>query len=400
MTGRRVAVITPDLSEVDDSCREGVRPSLGEAARTVLWRLRQEIGHHSWRAVTVRERRIRGWSSSVPVALVGLVVGGLALAACTGSSDSGSGSESVSADGAEVSSSTVPVRAVRRPTIQLGVTDWTGARLNGAIAERLIERRLGYPVETVEIVDLLDMADDLVTGDIDAVLELWPSTLLDNEREVIEGGDIVDLGPLGVEGKVGWFVPRYVAEGELGVTGWEALVDPAVAAAFATPETGGRGRFLGTDPSYEQYDEQLIEALGLPFEVIYSGSEAATEAEVAAAVAAEAPIVLYWWRPTALVERYDLVSVALPERTAACVEEMAAGEGFRCDYPVDELRKLASPGLAAEAPEVERFLRAMRFTTDGQEQMIGRVDNDGRTVAEVADDWIEANGATWEAWFE
>lgn len=338
------------------------------------------------------------------MALVGCILGGLALAACTGSSESESGSvegsESESVEGAETSASTAPVRAVRRPTIQLGVTDWTGARLNSAIAERLIERRLGYPVETVEIVDLLDMADDLVVGDIDAVLELWPSTLLDDEREVIEGGDIVDLGPLGVEGKVGWFVPRYVAEGELAVTGWEALAAPGVADAFATPETGRRGRFLGTNPAYEQYDEQLIEELDLPFEVIYSGSDAATEAEVAAAVANEDPIVLYWWRPTALVERYDLVRVALPERTDACVEAIEAGEAFGCDYPVDRLRKLASPGLEDEAPEVERFLRALRFTTDDQERMIGQVDNGGRTVAEVADAWIETNGSTWEAWFE
>jgi len=332
------------------------------------------------------------------MALVGLIVGGLALTACTGSSESGSGS--MSTDEAETSSTTAPIRAVRRPTIQLGVTDWTGARLNSAIAERLIERRLGYPVETVEIIDLLDMADDLETGEIDAVLELWPSTLLDNEREVIEGGEIVDLGPLGVEGKVGWFVPRYVAEGDLAVTDWEALAAPGVAAAFATPETGRRGRFLGTNPAYEQHDEQLIEELGLPFEIIYSGSDAATEAEVAAAVAGQDPIVLYWWRPTALVRRYDLVSVALPERTAACVEAIEAGEGFGCDYPVDELRKLASPGLEAEAPEVERFLRALRFTTDDQEAMIGAVDNDGRTVVEVADAWIEANASTWEAWFE
>ncbi len=348
-------------------------------------------------------RRSPARSRSVSTALVGLAVGvlavgGLALAACTGSTSTEG--ESASVEAGETTSSSAPIRAVRRPTIQLGVTDWTGARLNSAIAERLIERRLGYPVETVEIVDLLDMADDLTTGEIDAVLELWPSTLLDEEREVIEGGEIVDLGPLGVEGKVGWFVPRYVAEGELAITDWEALAAPGVAAAFATPETGGRGRFLGTNPAYEQYDEQLIDELGLPFEIIYSGSDAATEAEVAAAVADQDPIILYWWRPTALVRRYDLVSVALPERTQACVEAIEAGEDAGCDYPVDRLRKLASPGLEDEAPEVERFLRALRLTTDDQEAMISAVDNDGRTVAEVADAWIEGNAPTWEAWFE
>lgn len=301
-------------------------------------------------------------------------------------------------EGAEASPTTLPGRDAFRPTVRLGVTDWTGARLNVAIAERLIERRLGYPVDPVEVRDLQNMVDDLEAGDLDAVLELWPSTLLASEREAIDDSSLVELGPLGVEGRVGWYVPRYVVDGDLAVGDWEALLDPAIAAAFATPETGGLGRFLGTDPSYEQYDEELIDALALPFEVSYSGSDAATEAEVEAAVAAERPILLYWWRPTALADRFDLVSVALPSRTDDCVAEFEAGGPLRCDYAVDVLFKLGSPGLSTKAPEVERFLRAMRLTTDQQEAMIGQVDNGDRAVGEVADAWIEANRDTWEPW--
>lgn len=333
----------------------------------------------------------------------------LVLAACTGGGDgtdgdgddgSGAGGDLAEEAAAEEATATSSGRDLRRPTIELGVTDWTGARLNAAIAERLIERRLGYPVETVEIMDLLDMAADLEQGEIDAVLEVWRTTLLPAELEAIESGGIVDLGPLGVEGRVGWFVPRYVAEGELAVTGWEALADPAVAAAFATSETGRLGRFLGTNPDYAQYDEGLVDALDLPLQVVYSGSDAATEAEVAAAVAAERPVLLYWWRPTALVERYGLVEVALPPRTDDCVADIEAEVAFACAYPVDRLAKLASPTLADEAPEVERFLRAFRLTTDQQEAMIGQVDNDGIPIGAVADAWIEANGDTWESWFE
>ncbi|MEL6984234.1 MAG: glycine betaine ABC transporter substrate-binding protein [Actinomycetota bacterium] len=337
-------------------------------------------------------------------ALMAVVV--LTLAACSGqdaADGDGSGNAVAETDadglGTETTES-ASSRDVRRPTIQLGVTDWTGARLNAVIAERLIERRLGYPVETVQITDLLDMAVDLERGDIDAVLEVWPNTLLPTEQEAIESSSIVDLGPLGVEGRVGWYVPRYVAEGELGVTGWEDLADSTVASAFATPQTGRLGRFLGTNPDYAQYDEGLVDALDLPFEVIYSGSDAATEDAVAAAVAAEEAVLLYWWRPTALVDRYDLVEVPLPPRTEECVADIEAEAAFACAYPVDELTKLASPELSARAPEVEQFLRAFRLTTDQQEAMIGRVDNDGVPLLEVADTWIAANEAIWETWFE
>ena len=91
--------------------------------------------------------------------------------------------------------------------------------------------------------------------------------------------------------------------------------------------------------------------------------------------------------------------MALPARTDECVAEFETGAPVRCDYPVDLLFKLGSPELATRAPEVERFLRAMGLTTDGQEAMIGQVENGGRDVDAVADAWIEANRATWEGWF-
>ena len=45
---------------------------------------------------------------------------------------------------------------------------------------------------------------------------------------------------------------------------------------FKTSESGDKGQFLGSDPSYVQYDEALVTNLDLDFKVIFSGSEAAT----------------------------------------------------------------------------------------------------------------------------
>ena len=127
------------------------------------------------------------------------------------------------------------------------------------------------------------------------------------------------------------------------------IVDPANAALFATAETGDLGRFLGTDPSYSQYDEPIIANLGLPFMAVFSGSEPATVAELDTRVAANEPILMYWWTPTAAVAKYDLVQVELPEYS----EECYAGEVSEvdCAYPSDTLVKLASAQLAEKAPE-------------------------------------------------
>lgn len=291
-------------------------------------------------------------------------------------------------------------RGELKPIIELAVADWTAARLNVSIAEQLIERRLGYPVEATEYVDTAKMLGDLETGKLHATLEIWPSSLDEGDRQFIASGRVEHLGELGVVGKIGWFVPRSALVADPELTSWERLKAPGVAARFATDETAPRGRFLGTDPGYEQFDEEIIDALGLPFDVVYSGSDSATAAEVQRAVDADQPIVLFWWTPTAEIMRFDLVELALPDRDPDCVAEIESGGQQRCDYPTDPLFKLAWPGLAEQEPDLHRFLSNFKLTAGDQLRMIDQVENQGLSVSVVAADWVANNSDRWENWLE
>ena len=210
------------------------------------------------------------------------------------------------------------------PTINLAVNPWTASLLNVEIAKQLIESHLGYPVEAVAIDENAAMFTGMADGTVDAVLELWPSGITDDEQAFLDEGSVVEIGELGAVGKIGWFVPQYVIDEHPDLATWEGFQDPANAALFATAETGDQGRFLGTDPSYSQYDEAIISNLDLPFQVVFSGSEAATVAELDARVAAQEPIVMYWWTPTAAVAKYNLVNVPLPEYSEECYADPAA----------------------------------------------------------------------------
>lgn len=281
-----------------------------------------------------------------------------------------------------------------KPTINLVANAWTASALNAEIAKQLIESELGYPVEIVAI-DENTMFTGLSDGSLDAVLEIWPSGISEDEQAFIDDGSVVNIGELGAIGKIGWFVPSYVIDENPELATWEGFADPANAALFSTAETGDLGRFLGTDPSYSQYDEAIIANLGLPFKVVFSGSEPATVAELDARFAANEPIVMYWWTPTAAVAKYDLVNVALPEYSADCYADPAA---IDCDYPEDVLIKAASSQLGEKAPDVLAFLEAFTITTDDQLSMLPAVEIDGEDAADVAAQWIADNEAVWSAW--
>ena len=74
-------------------------------------------------------------------------------------------------------------------------------------------------------------------------------------------GDPPDLLISPRVGKIGWFVSDYALTQFPQLSSWEGLKDPAVAKAFATAATGDKGRFLGMDPSFSQYDEAIIKNL-------------------------------------------------------------------------------------------------------------------------------------------
>ena len=316
-------------------------------------------------------------------------------AAC-GDSDTADDS---AADGDAATTTAAATDSGDKETITLVVNAWSASALNVAVAKQIITNELGYPVETIAIDENEAMFTGLADGEIDAVLEIWPSGITDIEQAFFDDGSVEHLGELGAVGRIGWFVPSYVLDANPELATWEGYNTPEAAALFATAETGDNGRFLGTDPSYSEFDGQIIENLGLPFEVVFSGSEPATVAELDARVAAEEPILMYWWTPTAAVSYYDLRQVELPDYTDECGASQASGDGgVDCEYPEDVIIKAASGTLKDRAPEVYEFLKAFTITTDDQLSMLPSVEIDGEDVDDVAAEWIANNTDVWQAW--
>jgi len=276
--------------------------------------------------------------------------------------------------------------------IVLAVNPWTGSAVNAHIAKIVLEAELGTSVELVEI-DENATWPGLDAGDLDAVLEVWPSGHAEDYKNYIDDkGSVVDIGLLGPTAKIGWYVPTSVIEEHPELATWEGFMDPELAGLFATAETGDNGQFLMGDPSYVSYDEQIIENLDLPLQFVVAGSEAALITAIQQAVADESPILLNFWQPHWLHSQVELTEVELPEVTDACLESAATDDGaYECDYPVDELYKAASAGLEEKNPEAFAFLQKFQLTTEQQNEIAAMIDADGMEASEAAAEWVDAN---------
>lgn len=282
-------------------------------------------------------------------------------------------------------------------TIKLAENPWTGSMVNVAVAKILLEEKLGYPVEIVTIDENAQWAS-LASGDLSASLEVWPSGHAENVAQYIDDLKVVEnIGLIGPIGKIGWYTPSYMIEKHPELATWEGFKDPALAKEYATAETGDNGQFLGGDPSWVQYDADIIKNLGLPLQVVNAGSEQAILAALDSAYSRQDPILFYFWTPHSIHAKYDLTEVKLPDYSDACYAKAAEG-GVDCDYPADNLFKIAWGGLKDAAPDAYAFLSNMNYTTEDQISMVAPVELEGKTADEAARAWIDANEAKWSTW--
>jgi glycine betaine/proline transport system substrate-binding protein len=270
---------------------------------------------------------------------------------------------------------------------------WAGSTANVYIAKAVLEDELGCEVEVTKIAEI-PVFQAMADGKVDAVLEDWQHT--DEYAQYIDkAGTVVQGGPLGVEGHIGWFIPQYVMDENPEFKTWEGLKGK---------EDVFNNEFLGGDPSYVQKDKELIEALGLDLKHVTAGAEPAQVARWSQAYKQEEPVLFYWYTPQYLNQEYDLAEVKLPPRTEAnkdCKDDAKEGgdpEQYKCEYDITIINKLFSKKFADSGSPAYDVLSKMKLTNDDQELVAKAIAGDKQDPEEAGADWVADNEDKVAAW--
>ncbi|MGO4908278.1 ABC transporter substrate-binding protein [Pseudorhodobacter sp. W20_MBD10_FR17] len=286
--------------------------------------------------------------------------------------------------------------------IKLTLHDWTGQLITTELMGSVLQKA-GYNIEYVQA-DYLAQFAGLETGDLHVAMEIWETTGREAMDAATATGKVVNLGPTGMQAKEEWWYPSYMVEKCPGLPNWEALKEPACAEAFSTAETAPKGRYLGGPVTWGGFDEERIEALDLPFEVIHAGTDAALFAELESAVQREAPVMLWIYAPHWAPAKFEGDWVAFPEYTPECYSDPAWGlnpdMAYDCGKPFGAIWKVGWAGLADKWPGAEKAIKA--FTIDNKEMgaMITEVDLNDSSVEAVVADWMDKNEARWSGWIK
>jgi glycine betaine/proline transport system substrate-binding protein len=193
---------------------------------------------------------------------------------------------------------------------------WDSIRLHNAIVALVADA--AYDIDTEEMSGSTPITySGLKSGDISIYTEIWTDNIATYNDDVANG-EFVELGINFDDNAQGFYVPRYVIEGDA-ERGIEPMAPDLKTVAdlanysdvFVDPEDTDKGRVYGAISGWEvdlimraKYEFYGLDAM---YNYMDPGSDAALAAAFASAYKKGDPIVGYYWEPTWLTGKYDLV---------------------------------------------------------------------------------------------
>ena len=301
------------------------------------------------------------------------------------------------AAGLSIASAALAAAESQEP-IKLTMHDWTGQLVTTTLMGKVLSKA-GYNVEYVQA-DYIAQFAGLKTGDLHVAMEIWETTGREAMDEATATGKVVNLGETGMIAIEEWWYPAYMEEVCPGLPDWKALNE--CAAEFATPETAPMGRYLGGPVTWGGFDDERVEALGMDFEVVHAGTDAALFAELESAYQRKAPIVLWIYAPHWAPTKYQGSFVKFPEYSAECYADPSVGMNtsmaYDCGKPFGEIWKVGWSGVKDKWPGAYDAIKAFSLDNAEMGAMITAVDLDGMTIDAVVADWMTTNESRWMGW--
>lgn len=279
--------------------------------------------------------------------------------------------------------------------------DWTGNLVSCKLLEIILEDEMDYKVKRTFLPGGPVVYEAIIGGEIDFACEGWPSynpTKGEYIKEFGGDGQVDKLGDMGIVGASGWYVPRYVIEGD-SARGIKAVAPDLKSykdlnkykEIFATPETAPKGRVIECPvAAWECESDGRVEGLGLDYEAVVLGSDTAQWAELEGAYSRGEPILIYAWEPHWVHAKYDLVSIELPEYSDDAWPATT--------WPQDITYNYGTPELKEKHPDAYQLIVNQNLSNTQQAGMILDVDVNGMDLEAAVRKWMAANEDVWRAW--
>ncbi len=290
-------------------------------------------------------------------------------------------------------------------TITIAEMTWLSASTLAYIAETILADGYGCSVEIVPG-DTVPTATSMLSKSEPMIApELWVSTAESIWTKAQEKGNVYKAADIFADGgQEGWWIPAYVAEANPSLKSITDLANhPEL---FEEVASDGKGRLYGCPPGWgcEIITNNLFQALDLEnhdFELFSPGSGANLKASIARKATRKEPIVAYYWGPTDVIGKYNLVRLEMPAydpEKFTCLTDPNCADPQVTGWKPGEVAVAVVTDLRDKAPNVAEFLSKFTVPNDVISAELAWGDDNSASPEEVAVHFLQNHPDVWTTW--
>ncbi len=299
--------------------------------------------------------------------------------------------------------------------VHLGDFDWDSANVHTAIVGFIIEKGYGCEVQVTKGSTSPIMAAHY-DGQLDIITEVWRDNIVQMHEEAVSKGQIVELGVNTPSSTQGFYVDKATSD-KYGLKSVEDMKKPEIAKLFADPEAPGKGRMTSCISGWTCYTINMVKHKVYGLDEFYTnfdpGSGGALDAAIAGGFKKGKPVFSYYWTPTGLMGKVDLVQLKEPKYDNQCwtkmmkvVEDIKANgpdaykDTCACAYVDMALTKSATTKFAndpANKPIIDFVKQYSLPTAEVNKSLAFYIDESGGDMEATAKNFLKSS-KSWTKW--
>lgn len=262
-------------------------------------------------------------------------------------------------------------------TIRFSDVGWTDITSTTAVATQVL-KGLGYKTD-IKVLSVPVTYASLSKKDIDVFLGYWNPSMTADLQPYLDDKTVETLRTNLTGAKYTLAVPQYTYD--------EGLKDFKDIANFKD-QLGGKiyGIEPGNDGNRLILDMIGKDAFGLKSFELAESSEQGMLAQVGRSVKSKQPIVFLAWEPHPMNKRFEIAYLT------------GGDEFFGPNLGGATVETNIRAGYAQECPNVGKFLSNLEFQLEMENEIMGKILDDGEEPAKAATDWLKANPAILDQW--
>ncbi|MGB0733117.1 MAG: ABC transporter substrate-binding protein [Pontibacterium sp.] len=285
--------------------------------------------------------------------------------------------------------------------------NWSSATVMAHIDRFILEHGYGCEAELVPGDTMPTGTSMIEKGEPDIAPEMWSNSLRDAlDKGVAEKRLRYAADSLSDGGEEGFWVPAYMVERDPSLATIEGVIKQAK--LFKHPEDPSLSAFYGCPAGWncQISSGNLFNALKLGdagFELIDPGSGAGLAGSIAKAYEREEAWFGYYWAPTSVLGKYNMVKVDFGtgsnlQHWEDCITQERCDNPQAFMYPPSSVQTVVTEGFAASNPIAFEYVTKRAFTNNEMNALLAWME-DNQADGEVAMEYfIEEHEKIWTRW--